>query len=121
MQRQNEFDDFSTWNTGIPALSGRAGLRWEGPVLPIKNVWTDFYFRGESGSDLEEPGSVRDELGKKDSWLTANIAAGIDLGREGQYQLTLELLNLGDKSYIASTENLYGAERSVAAKFTVNW
>jgi len=121
MQRRNDFEEFSTWDTGIPALSGRAGLRWEGVLMSMPPLWADFYLRGESGSDVEEPGSVRDVLEEKDSWVTANIATGMDFGREGQYQLALEFVNLTDKSYIASTENLYGVERSVALKFTVDW
>lgn len=121
MERRNEYDEFSSWDTGIPALSGRAGLRWEGAAVSIPVLWTDFYLRGETSSDLEEPGSARSSLNKKDSWLTANFAAGIELGEKRQYQLSLELVNLTDKSYIASTENLYGVERSIAAKFTADW
>jgi len=116
MERRNTFDEYSTWETGIPALSGRFGVRWEKPAL-----WVDFYMRGESASDLEEPGSIRGALAEKDSWVTANLATGIEFGEQQQYQLTLELANLADKSYIASTENLYGIERSIAAKFTANW
>ncbi len=118
MERRNTFEEYATWDTGIPALSGRLGVRWQGTVPA---VWADFYLRGESASDLEEPGSIRGALAEKDSWVTANLATGIDFGERQQYQLTLELANLADKSYIASTENLYGIERSIAAKFTANW
>ncbi|RLA44598.1 MAG: hypothetical protein DRQ97_11085, partial [Gammaproteobacteria bacterium] len=121
MKRRNEFEKFSTWDSGVPALAGRVGLRWEGALAAAPTIWTDIYLRGESSSDLKEPGTVRSVLDDKDSWVTANIATGMDLGRERQYQLALELLNLTDKSYIASTENLYGAERSVALKLTLNW
>ena len=89
--------------------------------MAIPTIWTDFYLRGETSSELTEPGSVRDVLEDKDSWVTINLATGMDFGSEQQYQVALELLNLSDKSYIASTENLYGAERSIAAKFTLNW
>jgi len=121
MKRRNEFEEFSTWDSGVPELAGRVGLRWEGALANMPTVWTDIYLRGESSSDLKEPGSARSVLDDKDSWATANIATGMDLGRERQYQLALELLNLTDKSYIASTENLYGVERSVALKLTLNW
>jgi hemoglobin/transferrin/lactoferrin receptor protein len=121
MQRKNEFDEFSTWDSGIPTLSGRGGVRWEGPFMAIPTIWTDFYLRGETSSELTEPGSVRDVLEDKDSWVTINLATGMDFGSAQQYQVAVELLNLSDKSYIASTENLYGAERSIAAKFTLNW
>ncbi len=121
MERRNDFEEFSTWDTGISALSGRAGLRWEGAILSIPALWTDFYLRGESRSDVEEPGSIRDVLDEKDSWVTVNFTTGMDFGAKQQYQLALEFMNLSDKSYIASTENLYGVERSIAAKFTANW
>jgi hemoglobin/transferrin/lactoferrin receptor protein len=121
MKRRNEFEEFSTWDSGIPSLSGRVGVRWEGALAAVPALWTDIYLRGESSSDLEEPGTVRSVLEDKDSWLTANISTGINFGSDQQYQVALNLLNLNNESYIASTENLYGAERSVAMKLTLNW
>jgi len=44
----------------------------------------------------------------------------MSFGQRQQYQLALELQNLTDESYISSAENLYGAERSVSMKFTVD-
>ena len=121
MKRKIEYEEFSTWNTAVPDLSGRIGLRWQGVLMSVPAVWTDFYLRGESSSDLEEPGTVRDLLAEKSSWVTANLSAGMDLGRESQYRLSVDLFNLTDKKYIASTENLYGAERSVAMKLSLDW
>ena len=121
MKRKIEYEEFSTWNTAVPDLSGRIGLRWHGVLMSVPAVWTDFYLRGESSSDLEEPGTVRDVLAEKSSWVTANLSAGVDLGRESQYRLSVDLFNLADKEYIASTENLYGAERSVAMKLSLDW
>ncbi len=122
MQRQNEYEEFSTWKSGIPTIAGRAGLRWQGTLWSVPNLWSDFYLRGEDASELEEPGSsVRTVVEDKHGWVTVNLATGLDFGQRQQYQLTLELLNLTDKEYIASTENLYGAERSAALKFTLNF
>lgn len=121
MKRKNEFEDFSTWDSGVPELSGRVGVRWEGTLTMAPTVWTDFYLRGETNSNVEEPDTIRSVVDAKQSWVTANLSTGVSLGREGRYQLGLDLLNLTNKSYIASTENLYGAERSVAVKFTVDW
>lgn len=121
MKRRNDFDAFSTWDSGVPEIAGRVGLRWQGPIGRIPVAWGDLYLRGESNSDLEEPGTVRSVLEEKAGWGTINITSGVELGSDGQYQLGLDLLNLTDKSYIASTENLYGAERSVAVKLTMNW
>lgn len=121
MKRKIEYADFSTWNTAVPELSGRLGLKWQGEYRFARNLWTDFYLRGESSSELEEPGTVRDVVEQKSSWVTVNLAAGLAFGSDSQYQLSVDLLNLTDKEYIASTENLYGAERSVAMKLSLNW
>jgi hemoglobin/transferrin/lactoferrin receptor protein len=120
MERRNHYDDFSTSKTGVPGLRGRTGLRWQGELVGISGIWTDLYLRGESSSQSKEPGSSRNVLEQKDSWVTVNVASGISFGGQGQYQLGLELFNLTDRKYIASTENLYGAERSAALKFTVD-
>jgi len=45
----------------------------------------------------------------------------MEFGTDNRYQLSVDLFNLTDKTYIASTENLYGAERSVAMKLSLNW
>ena len=121
MQRRNDYADFSTRDTGIPDLSGRTGVRWQGALPSLPALWADVYLRGESSSELEEPGTVRDVLADKDGWVTLNVAAGLDMGQDSQYRLSLELQNLTDKQYIASTENLYGAERSAALKLTLDW
>ena len=77
--------------------------------------------RDRSSSDLDEPGTVRDVLAEKSGWVTVNLSTGVDLGSQSQYRLSVELFNLADKEYIASTENLYGAERSVAMKLSLDW
>ncbi len=121
MKRKIEYEEFSTWNTAVPDLSGRIGLRWQGVFMSVPKLWTDFYLRGESSSDLDEPGTVRDVLAEKSGWVTVNLSTGVDLGSQSQYRLSVELFNLADKEYIASTENLYGAERSVAMKLSLDW
>lgn len=121
MQRRNDYEALSTWKSGVPLLNGRAGLRWQSALSAVSGLWSDFYLRGESSSELEEPGTVRNVLEDKDSWVTVNLAGGLALGSEQAYRLTVELLNLTDRKYIPSTENLYSAERSIAARFDINW
>jgi hemoglobin/transferrin/lactoferrin receptor protein len=121
MKRKIEYEELSTWSTEVPDYSGRVGLRWQGAALSVPSLWTDFYLRGETSSDLEEPGTVRDVLEEKSGWVTANLSTGVEFGADSQYQLSVDLFNLTDKAYIASTENLYGAERSVAMKLSLNW
>lgn len=121
IKRKIEYAEFSTWNTAVPDYSGRVGLRWQGAVRYLPNLWTDFFLRGETASDLEEPGTVRNVLEEKSGWVTVNFSSGVEFGQDDQYQLSIDLLNLTDKTYIASTENLYGAQRSVAMKLSLNW
>lgn len=121
MKRKVEYEEFSTWDTAVPDLSGRIGLRWQGVLASVPNLWADVYLRGESSSDLDEPGTVRDVLAEKAGWVTVNLSTGLDFGSDSQYKLSVDLLNLADKKYIASTENLYGAERSVAMKLSLSW
>ncbi len=121
MKRKIEYEAFSTWDTAVPDFGGRLGLKWQGAFMAVPSLWTDFYLRGETSSNLEEPGTVRDVLADKSGWVTANLSTGTEFGADRQYRLSVDLLNLSDKKYIASTENLYGAERSVAMKLSLNW
>jgi len=121
IKRKIEYADFSTWHTAVPDYSGRVGLRWQGAVQYLPNLWADFFLRGETSSDLEEPGTVRNVLEEKSGWVSVNFSSGVEFGKDNQYQLSVDLLNLTNKTYIAATENLYGAERSVAMKLSLSW
>lgn len=120
VKRRNEYAEFSTWDSGVPEISGVAGVRWAGAAWGADEFWADAYFRGETRSKLTEPGSSRTVVEKKSSWVTLNVSAGVALGAERQYQLVLDLRNLTDKTYVTSAENLYGAERSVALKVSLD-
>jgi hemoglobin/transferrin/lactoferrin receptor protein len=121
LKRRNEYADFSTWDSGVPDFSGRLGVRWQGPVLTLPHVWTDIYVRGETSSEVTEPGSSRTVVENRSSWNTLNLAGGLEFGGKQQYQLALELRNLTDESYVASGENLYGRERSASVKLTMDF
>ncbi|MEP5764221.1 MAG: TonB-dependent receptor [Halieaceae bacterium] len=121
MKRRNDYADFSTWDSGVPDFSGNIGLRWRGQLWAVPRLWTDLYLRGETSSEVTEPGSSRTVVENRSSWTTLNIAGGLSFGSAEQYQLALELNNLTDETYVASGENLYGAERSVSMKVTMDW
>jgi hemoglobin/transferrin/lactoferrin receptor protein len=120
MKRRNEYADFSTWDSGVPEASGSAGVRWSGALPRLPALWADVYLRGETASELKEPGSSRTVVENKSSWATLNIAGGASFGDQQQYQVVVELHNLLDETYITSAENLYGAERSVGLKLSVD-
>lgn len=121
MKRRNEFADFSTWDTGVPEVAGIVGLRWEGEGSYGVRFWTDTYLRGETASELMEPGSSRTVVENRSSWLTLNIASGLQFGRNQQFNVVLELQNLADESYITSGENLLSPQRSASVKFTADF
>ncbi|MBT4518577.1 MAG: TonB-dependent receptor [Halieaceae bacterium] len=120
MQRRNDYGDLRTWDTGIPALSGRIGLRLEDSLWAQYGFWSDAYLRGESNSKEVEPGSSVPVEKEKTGWVTINLAAGIALGDRDQYRLGIELFNLGNKSYTESSENLWAPKRSASVKFSVD-
>ncbi len=122
MKRRNEYNkSFSTWDSGVPHWRGRMGLRWDAGVVAGFSLWADAFVRGESQSAVEEPDTVRSEIDDKRGWGTLNLSAGVGFGRRQQHSLTLELLNLGDKYYVAATENLPGVERSASVRLKLSF
>jgi hemoglobin/transferrin/lactoferrin receptor protein len=121
IKRKNEYETFSTWDSGVPDFAGRAGARWEGRLGKLTQVWSDLFLRGESASELTEPGTHRTVVEDRSSWWSLNLAAGTSLGDSGQYQVALELHNLTDETYVTSGENLYAPERSASIKLTMDW
>lgn len=119
MQRNNDFGSFDTWDTGIPALAGRAGIMLEPRFAGLWNsLWADVYLRGESGSLLVEPGARGLIETRRSGWATANAALGVSLGES--LRLAVELQNLFDRDYREATENLLAPGRSASMKLTWN-
>ncbi len=117
MQRNNDFGTFDTWKTGIPSLAGRAGLMLEPGLAGIwSSLWADIYLRGESASQLQEPGSRGVVETTRSGWSTINAALGMNLG--ANVLLALEVQNLLDRRYRESTENLLAAGRNASVKLT---
>lgn len=120
MQRENDFGDLSTWESGIPSLSGRAGVEYEPHVRGVP-VWFDLFLRGENGSRLTEPGSRGILRSEKSGWLTVNLAAGVTLPWMEGLKLALEVYNLTDRRYRESTENLLAAGRGASVSLQWDW
>lgn len=120
IQRENDFGSLTTWESGIPSLSGRAGVELETGMggMPI---WIDLFLRGENGSRLTEPGTRGFVQSEKAGWITVNLAASMTLPWHEGLQLAMEVYNLGDRRYHESTENLLAPGRGATVSLQWDW
>ena len=95
MRRKFDYGTLSTWKTGVPEWSGRAGVRFKHALSENVDFNADVYGRFSSNS-VEKTES---ETLHYNNWQTANVAFGFDFGDEKQYSVTAEVLNLFDKRY----------------------
>ena len=93
-ERNYDTGTSSSWNTGLANFTARAGLRydksWENVDLAL-----DLYGRFSSNT-VDDTGA---ELVKYDAWETANISAGVYFGKERQYGVIAEVLNIFNTDY----------------------
>ncbi len=119
IRRRFERDELRTYETGLAPLSARVGLRSEDELDGGINLWGDLFVRAETDSDeLSDISDPEAGLVHKAGWATLNLAGGVEFGPKGRYRLSLELLNLTDKLYTASTENLYARGASAILKLS---
>lgn len=118
MHRTYTRDAFETSDTGLPALSGRGGIRYEKGIQADASLWADLFIRSQSDAqESSETGATEHSAG----WATMNAAIGIDIGPKKQCKIALELVNLADKLYVPATENLAAPGRSVMLKFIASF
>lgn len=90
----------STWQTGHPLFSGRLGLRFERAFSEDVNFFTDVYGRfGSAIKTLVTDDDGRPHTLRYPNWGTANLAFGFDFGKNRQYTVMAEVLNLFDRDY----------------------
>ena len=101
MQRKFDWGNRTTWKTGVPEWSARAGLRFFQTLNEDVDFWADAYGRFYSETKDEEYSNMANTYStiKYDSWQTANLAAGFDFGEKRQYSISAELLNITDERY----------------------
>lgn len=106
LHRRLEFETFTTSNSGLPELSGRAGLRWQRDVPLGLRVYVDGWV--EAGGDAKEKTSR--SLTETSSWATVNFAFGLE-HEHGWFGV--ELKNLADERYRPTTQELTQPGRHV--------
>jgi len=113
-------DDLPGYDSRLPALTGRAGLRYE-KTLSEKEVWGDLFVRASTHSSesavTEDQHLLVEETRRLPGWATVNLAGGMALGQDGQYRFGLHLNNLFNRSYRASVDELPAMGRNAVATF----
>lgn len=107
LRRKYEYGGFNatlntdgTWQTGNPLLSGRLGLRFERAFSEEVNFFADVYGRfGTAIKTLTTDDAGNPSTLRYPNWGTANVAFGFDFGKERQYTVMAEVLNLFDRDY----------------------
>lgn len=118
MRRELTLANFSTYHSDTPLFTGRAGARYEQYVAGSE-LWLDIFMRGASESSYQA--SASSSVDTLAGYATAHVALGGALGMTNQYQWSLQLNNLLDKSYRASKDELPGVGRSLVASLSAKF
>ena len=121
MQRRYNDNGVYTWKTGVPLVSGRAGLAYLHTFNDYVDLSIDLFSRFSSET-IDSLDSIHSEFTSDlyyAPWGTANIAISVEFGTERQYSLSTEVYNLLNTLYKTSVDiyepGLYGAVKFSAA------
>ena len=121
MQRRYSDNGVYTWKTGVPLVSGRAGLAYLHTFNDYVDLSIDLFSRFSSET-IDSLDSIHSEFTSDlyyAPWGTANIAISVDFGKDRQYSLSTEVYNLLNTLYKTSVDiyepSLYGAVKFSAA------
>lgn len=110
LKRRKEYEGVETYKSGVPLISGILGWRTQIPWQQ-NTIEFDIFSRFASSVD-EKSVSGRTIVEEAHSgWGTLN--ATINFATPHRYKVGLQLVNLTDKKYSTSTENLFAPGRSV--------
>jgi hemoglobin/transferrin/lactoferrin receptor protein len=107
LQRQKEFEDFETSKSGVPQINGNVGWRLAMPWRQ-NSIEVDVFSRFADSADER---TSETNVDHHSGWGTLNT--NINLATPSHYKVALQLVNLTDKKYSGSTENLFAPGRSV--------
>ena len=105
--RELEYATFTTTHNGQPEWAGRSGLRYQKPIKESVRWYLDAYGTAGGESNLKTTRSTR----HTDSWSTLNLSAGVYLEGDQAWWIGIEVLNLTDKAYRPSTDELWQPRR----------
>lgn len=124
LRRLYDRGHYSTWNTGTPAWTGRAGIRAKHEVDDELEVTGDLYARFASISKSDTFDSDSGQVTRNASyhaWTTANAAVGVNFGNEKQYSIHAEVLNIFNQKYTINNGAIYEPGVHANLKFSINF
>ncbi len=107
LKRVNEFDQYRTDKSGIPAISGTVGWQMEDHWRQTP-VAIELFTRFASGATEKSTTLIDDN---NSGWVTLNAAVNVIPSK--RLKTSIRLTNLLDKKYHPSTENLLAPGRSI--------
>jgi len=114
LRRHKNDEGVDTYNTGVPRLSGRLGVRRE----LRRAIDLDVFTRFESSADETEATRSGFRTSRYPGFVTVNANLGWSL--RNRYRFRLGLGNLLDKRYSSATENLLAPGRHIMARLAVD-
>lgn len=117
MRRKLENKDYSTWDSGTPEFFARYGLRTQHEVFG-GTLNTDAYARSQVKT--KSYSSSTRETTELAGFTTLNFSAGYAFGKDGNYSINAEFLNILDKTY-QYNESTYEAGRHFNVKLTARY
>lgn len=118
-----DLTDLPRYDSSMPEVTGRMGVRYERPWGSDREVWADLFMRGSTHSSqsavTEAQHLLVSETVRLPGWVTLNLAAGFSMGENNRFSFDLHLNNLFDRSYRASVDELPAMGRNAIATFQV--
>ena len=96
MKRKIEAKDYSTYDSGTPEFFARYGLRTQHEVFGGQ-LTTDTYARSQVATKTYSPSTKK--TSEIAGFTTFNFAAGYAFGKDGNYTINAEFLNIFDQLY----------------------
>ncbi|MGL4721688.1 MAG: TonB-dependent receptor plug domain-containing protein [Desulfovibrionaceae bacterium] len=99
MKRQYQYENFSTFDSGLPEFMGRVGIRYEKDFIEYGFLYfIDTYGRFASSVRYEASNRVMTQF---DPWATLNMRTGFRFGKERQYYVDIIAENITNTLYIS--------------------
>lgn len=111
-QRELKYPTYSTKDSGVPAFSGRAGVRYD-TTLYGAEVWADLFVRAATPVKETTLSGSALSTERLPGWGTLNLAFGGTHGKDRKVQVGVQINNLLDKEYRSAFDVLPGTGRSV--------